>query len=112
MSASDIAASVLILAGVPLAVLAGVGLQRFPDVFARMHSATKPATLGLLLVLVGTAFRLDDARDIARLLLVVLLQFATVAVGSHMVGRAAYRSGQELSGDTILDELAADDDPG
>jgi multicomponent Na+:H+ antiporter subunit G len=38
--------AVLLLAGVALAVLAGLGLVAFPDVFSRMHAATKPATLG------------------------------------------------------------------
>ena len=32
-----------------MGVLAAIGLQRFPDVFARMHAATKPVTLGLAL---------------------------------------------------------------
>jgi multicomponent Na+:H+ antiporter subunit G len=102
----DAIASVAILSGVMLALLAAVGLQRFPDVFARMHAATKPATLGLMLVLVGTALRVPSAGDVAKLALVVVLQFLTAPVGAHMVGRAAYRSGTELSPLTSIDELA------
>ncbi len=104
----DAIAAVLILVGVALAVTAGLGLQRFPDVFARMHSATKPATLGLVLVLVGAALRVEDAGDVAKLLLVLVLQFITAPVGAHMVGRAAYRAGTELSPTTSTDELARD----
>ena len=102
----DIVASVMMLTGVALAVLAGVGLQRFPDVFARMHAATKPATLGLALILSGSALRVSARGDVAKLLLVVALQFITAPVGAHMVGRAAYRAGTELSPDTVIDELA------
>jgi multicomponent Na+:H+ antiporter subunit G len=105
---TDVIAAVLILVGVALAVTAGLGLQRFPDVFARMHSATKPATLGVVLVLAGAALRVEDRGDVAKLLLVVVLQFITAPVGAHMVGRAAYRAGTELSSATSIDELARD----
>jgi multicomponent Na+:H+ antiporter subunit G len=71
-----------------------------------MHAATKPATLGLILVLAGSAFRLDQSEDIAKLLLVAALQFVTAPVGAHMVGRAAYRAGNLVSPDTAIDELA------
>ena len=102
----DGVAAALILTGAALAVLAGVGLQRFPDVFARMHAATKPATLGLVLILTGSALRVGDRGDVAKLMLVGVLQFVTAPVGAHMVGRAAYRAGTELSPDTVIDELA------
>ncbi|MEW6152400.1 MAG: monovalent cation/H(+) antiporter subunit G [Actinomycetota bacterium] len=99
-------ASALILAGVTLGLTAGLGLQQFPDVFARMHAATKPATLGLVLVLAGAAIVIDNRGDVAKLLLVIVLQFVTAPVGAHMVGRAAYRAGTELSPLTSVDELA------
>ena len=100
----DATAAVLILTGVALGVAAGLGLQRFPDVFARMHAATKPATLGLVLVLAGAALRVEDPGDGAKLLLVVVLQFVTAPVGAHMVGRAAYRAGTEMSPATTFDD--------
>jgi multicomponent Na+:H+ antiporter subunit G len=93
--------------GVLLTVIAGVGLQRFPDVFARMHAATKPATLGLLLVLVGAGLHVPDAGSVAKLLLVVALQFLTAPISAHLVGRAAFRAGTEADPNTTIDELAA-----
>lgn len=104
----DAAAAVLILTGVALGIGAGLGLQRFPDVFARMHAATKPATLGLVLVLAGAVLRVEDQGDVAKLLLVIVLQFVTAPIGAHMVGRAAYRAGTELSPATSCDELSRD----
>ncbi len=107
----DAALSVLsataMLTGASLAVLAGIGLHRFPDVFARMHAATKPATLGLTLVLLGAALRVDEAESLTKLGIAVALQFLTAPVGAHMVGRAAYRAGDQLSPATRIDELAA-----
>jgi multicomponent Na+:H+ antiporter subunit G len=102
----DVLSGLLMTAGALLALIAGIGLQRFPDVFARMHAATKPATLGLALVLTGAALRMPDAGAVAKLLLVIALQFITAPVGGHLVGRATYRSGTELAEDTQIDELA------
>ncbi len=106
MSVLDVVSAVLLVAGVLLAVAAAVGLLRFPDVFSRMHAATKPATLGLILILSAAAIRLEDPGDIAKLALVVVLQFLTAPVAAHMVGRAAYRTGTELDPATSIDELA------
>lgn len=107
MTALDVVVAALLLGGVSLALLAAVGLQQFDDVFARMHAATKPATLGLVMILAATALRLSDRGGVTKLLLVMVLQFITAPVGAHMVGRAAYRSGTELSERTQIDELAA-----
>lgn len=101
----DVISSVLLLGGVLLAVLAGLGLVRFPDVFSRMHAATKPATLGLLMVTVGAALQQEDRSDVTKLLLVAAFQFLTAPVAAHMIGRAAYRSGAGDLGDLVVDEL-------
>lgn len=106
MPVTDVLAAVLLLCGVSLTLLAGIGLQRFDDVFARIHAATKAITLGLLLVLAGTALRVESGGDVAKLGLVACLQFVTAPVAAHMVGRAAYRAGTELSDTTVVDELA------
>ena len=101
----DVLSAVLMLTGVALALAAAVGLLRFPDVFSRMHAATKPATLGLLLVTVGAALRMDDGGDAVKLLLVAAFQFLTAPVAAHMIGRAAYRSGAGALDELVVDEL-------
>jgi multicomponent Na+:H+ antiporter subunit G len=112
MSPSEWLSAVLIVVGCALGALGGLGLVRFPDVFGRMHAATKPPTLGLVLVSLGAMLRIDDVSDLGLLILVVMLQFLTAPVGAHLVGRAAYDSGGLLAEDTVLDELAeADAEP-
>lgn len=104
---ADVVGAVLLLAGVSLTLVAGIGLVRLPDVFSRMHAATKPATLGLLLVCVGAALVMDDGGDRAKLLLVAAFQFITAPVAAHMVGRAAYGAGVGDLDDLIVDDLRA-----
>jgi multicomponent Na+:H+ antiporter subunit G len=103
----DVVSSVLLLGGVALAVVAGVGLLRFPDVFSRMHAATKPATLGLLMVCLGAALEMDDGAHRSKLMLVAAFQFLTAPVAAHMIGRAAYRAGKGALGDLVIDDLRA-----
>lgn len=106
MSALDVIGAVLLLTGVSLVLLGAIGLHRFDDVFARMHAATKPATLGIVLTMTGAALVVADLRLSVTLMLVAMLQFITAPVGAHMVGRAAYRTGTLLSARTSVDELA------
>jgi multicomponent Na+:H+ antiporter subunit G len=101
----DVLAGVLLVLGAVLCAVAGIGLLRLPDVFARMHAATKPATLGLLLIALGAILRVGS-EDLVELLLVISVQFLTAPVGAHMVGRAAYNAGGQLGPDTAFDELA------
>jgi multicomponent Na+:H+ antiporter subunit G len=98
----ELVGSILMVAGSLLALLAAIGLQRFDDVFGRMHSATKPATLGLVLILTGAGLVLPIPGAVAKLFLVILLQFITAPVAAHLVGRAAFRAGTELDPETIV----------
>lgn len=102
----DVIAAVLIIAGCLLGLLGGIGVLRLPDVFGRMHAATKPPTLGLVLVATGAILRVDSVADVTFLVLVVGLQFLTAPVGAHLVGRSAYASGGQLAPDTVMDDLA------
>jgi multicomponent Na+:H+ antiporter subunit G len=66
-------------------------LVRFPDVLSRMHAGTKPQVLGVLLVMVGGAIRLDGWANVWMLLLVAAFQLLTAPVSAHMISRVAYR---------------------
>jgi multicomponent Na+:H+ antiporter subunit G len=107
----DVLASVLLLSGVALTLLAGIGLLRFPDVLARMHAQTKPAVLGLLLVLAGVGLAARSAGLSATLLLVAAFQVLTAPVGAHMIGRSAYRAGHIDRPRLVRDDLAPPDEP-
>lgn len=104
----DVIASALFLSGAVLALAAGVGLVRFPDLLSRMHTAAKPQVLGLLLVLLGLGLRLRDGSVVWMLLLVALFQLITSPVAAHMVARAGYRTNKVDSSTLVVDELTRD----
>lgn len=103
---TDLIGGALVLLGGALAALAGIGQVRFADLFTRMHMATKPATLGILLVAVGAMFRIDGAGAVTLLVLTIVLQFVTGPVSAHLVGRAAHRHGDWDRSSAVVDELA------
>jgi multicomponent Na+:H+ antiporter subunit G len=102
----DAVAGACLLGGALLSLAAGVGLLRFPDLLSRMHAATKPQILGLLLILAGTAIRLATVVDITTLVLVGVFQLVTAPVAAHMVGRTGYRAGLFRRDLLLVDELA------
>lgn len=111
----DVASGACLLGGAFFALVAALGVLRFDNLFSRMHAATKPQVLGLLLILLGVALRIDDWHDIGLLLLVAVFQLMTAPVSAHMLGRAAYRSGygevDHLVADESMPDEAVPDDP-
>jgi len=109
----DILSAVLLLGGSALALIAAIGVVRFSNLFSRMHAATKPQVLGLVMILLGIGLRVEDWHDLGLLLLVALFQLMTAPVAAQMLGRAAYRADQTEGDARLVDErLPAPGGPG
>lgn len=102
----DAFASVLMIIGALFALVGAWGQLRFHDVFVRIHLATKPATLGLALVLTGALLQTDGVAPMAKLALAIALQFATAPIAGHLIGRAAHVAGEADDLDLVVDDLA------
>ncbi|MCR2813062.1 monovalent cation/H(+) antiporter subunit G [Microbacterium sp. zg.Y1090] len=102
----DVLSMVLILLGALLCLTAAVGLLRFHDVPSRLHAATKPQVLGLILICLAVALSARSWAVVAFLVAIVLVQLATAPLSAHMVGRAAYRNGTLDRRSLFTDELA------
>ncbi|SBS78376.1 Monovalent cation/proton antiporter, MnhG/PhaG subunit [uncultured Mycobacterium sp.] len=107
MSVLDPLAAVLVLLGSALALTAAIGVLRFPDTLTRMHAATKPQVLGLLLVLGGATIRLSGNIDVGMLVLTAMFTLITAPVVAHRVGQLAYRE-QNIGDDLTVDEMRDD----
>jgi len=94
--------------GMVFQVLGTIALHRFPDVYTRMHGATKCTTFGTLFVALGVAvygFLQADAAMFLHPLIAVMFIFLTNPTSAHAIARAAYRSGVKPHG-AIVDSLA------
>lgn len=104
-AALDIAAVVLIVIGALLCLTAAIGVVRFRDVHSRLHAATKPQVLGLIVICLAIALSLRSWPVVAFLVPVVMIQLATAPLSAHMVGRQAYRNGTIDRTTLYVDEL-------
>jgi multicomponent Na+:H+ antiporter subunit G len=102
---TDVVSAVLLLGGALSCLLGAFGLLRLPDLPGRLQAATKPQTLGLLLILAGTALRVE-LESAVTLLLVGLFQVITAPVISQLLGRSAYRARAVRRDLLVADELA------
>ena len=92
------------MVGATLALLAGVGVVRMPDVFTRMQASTKASTLGLGCLLAALAIRHPDVSVVMRALSIGAFMMLTTAVSAHVIARAAALTGAPLWKGTLIDE--------
>ncbi|MBF6077924.1 monovalent cation/H(+) antiporter subunit G [Nocardia beijingensis] len=109
MNLWHVLAGALILFGSTLALTAAIGIVRFPDTLTRMHAATKPQVIGLILVLAGAAIQLRGHGNVWTLVLVGLFTLLTAPVIAHLIGRTAYREQRHRDGLLRVNELRDDD---
>jgi len=98
-------AVVLLAAGVAFIAIASIGVARLPDVFQRMHAATKAGGIGTSLVVLGVLVAGGVARPLTGVL-TILFMLLTLSVASQLLARAAYLSGAPIEGLDRGDPLA------
>lgn len=86
----------LLLIGAAFLVLGSVGLVRMPDVYNRLHTATKSTTLGAGAVLLGGAVELGFTTSGVQAVVAIVFLYLTTPVAAHMISRAAERLGVEF----------------
>jgi len=97
---------ILVLIGAAFSLIAAIGLVRLPDIYLRMHAATKAGTLGAGLVLIALALESQQIEVAARAVSGVLFLLFTAPIAAHLLGRAGYLSGAPLWSQTRFDDLA------
>ncbi|MDO5696448.1 MAG: monovalent cation/H(+) antiporter subunit G [Dermatophilus congolensis] len=88
---ADVLGMLCLVAGAILCLAAAIGILRLPDFLSRMHAATKPQVLGVLLVLLAVALRLRPGWEVTMLVLVGIFQMFTVPASGQMLSRAYHR---------------------
>ncbi|MDY5140908.1 monovalent cation/H(+) antiporter subunit G [Actinotignum timonense] len=108
MSPWDIIGAALMLASATLPFVAAIGMFRYPDLMTRLHVATKPQVLSLIMGCLGAACLVRDPSMTWTLLLVIGCQLITSPISAHMLSRAGYRTGRIDSDAMVVDELRED----
>ena len=105
------AAGVCVLVGSLFSLLAVVGILRLPDIYSRMHSASKAGTVGSGLCLFAIAIASLDLAVTTRALAGMVFLVLTAPISAHLLARAAYLAGFRARLAMALDELAEGEVP-
>ena len=98
-----IAADALLVLGLTTMTLGVLGGFVMPDVYGRLHAASKAVALGVVSLLAAVAL-VGPPGTAFRGILVAAFIVMTTPVGAHAIARAAWRAGEPLEGESLVDE--------
>jgi multicomponent Na+:H+ antiporter subunit G len=106
-TAQSLIAAFLILVGSAFVLTAALGMIRLPDLYTRMHAASKAGTLGSCVMLVALAVFTDDLSVTTRALGGVAFFLLTAPLSAHLLAKAAHASGLQLWDGSVMDDYTA-----
>lgn len=89
----QIVAALVLVVGCAFSAIAGLGVLRLPDLYTRMHSASKAGVVGAGLILIAVAVVALDYAVVLRCLLGLSFLILTTPVSAHLLARSALRAG-------------------
>ena len=102
---TEILAAILLFTGSSFSLLAAFGIVRLPDLFLRLHAATKASTLGVGCLMAAVAIHFGSLETTTRAVATTVFLLLTAPVGAHLLARAAYWLGVKCWEKTEVDEL-------
>lgn len=100
--------AVMMIVGSAFTLIAALGLIRLPDVYTRMHAASKAGTLGSGVVLIALGLESGDPGTLTRSLAGVAFFILTAPISAHLLAKASYAVGYRLSDLSVVDEMPKD----
>ncbi len=96
----------LMVAGALFSLVAAIGLVRFPDLYTRMHAASKAGTVGSGLLLLAVGVHSGDLATFGRACAGIVFFILTAPVAAHLLARAAHKAGYRLSDVSVRDDMS------
>jgi len=94
-----------LITGALFILIASIGLLKMPDVYLRMSASTIAGTLGVALMLIGTAIYFWELRVLLHVLAIVIFMVLTVPIGAHMLGRVSHIINLPMWHKTSIDDM-------
>jgi multicomponent Na+:H+ antiporter subunit G len=95
----------LLLIGSAFVLLAAIGVLRLPDLYTRMHAASKAGAVGGGLILLSVAVMSFEAAVSLRAIVGVIFLLLTTPVSAHLLARVSHRTGYRSDVNMSVDEL-------
>ncbi len=97
----------LVILGLAIMTIGVYGVVRFPDIYTRIHAASKAVFLGVVSILAATCLA-GGADVILRAILIGAFLLLTTPVASHAIARAAYQRDEPMKTPGAIDESDRD----
>ena len=104
-------ADALVILGVGIMTIGVYGVIRMPDLYTRLHAASKAVFLGVFSLVLASVVTGDPA-IVARALLIGVLLLLTTPVAAHAIGRGAYLERERMETPGAVDESGHHLEPG
>ncbi|MBL8687301.1 MAG: monovalent cation/H(+) antiporter subunit G [Alphaproteobacteria bacterium] len=93
-----------VLVGSLFCLIAAIGVLRMPDIYTRIHAASKAGTLGLILIFTGCFLYFFSWAAFLRMIAIIFFIFLAMPVSSHILGLTALQARSPKWKNTIIDE--------
>lgn len=103
MGTREIIFDIMLLVSCAVMTLGIVGILRMPDVYTKLHGASKSVFLGVVLLCLSSSV-IATAEMNMRLIIIAVLVVLTTPLASHVIGRAAYLLHEEMQTPGAIDE--------
>jgi len=100
------AGGIVLLAGSFFVLMAAIGVLRLPDLYTRMHAASKAGAVGGGLILLAVAVLGQDAAIAVRAVIGIVFLLLTTPLSAHLLARASYLAGYKPGNETVADDIA------
>ncbi|MGV8833515.1 MAG: monovalent cation/H(+) antiporter subunit G [Devosia sp.] len=97
----------LLLAGASFALLGAIGVLRLPDLYTRMHAASKAGAVGGGMILLAVALTSFDGSVALRAILGTGFLLLTTPVSAHLLARVNHRGKDHSEVNMVVDELTS-----
>lgn len=102
-------AGVLLIIGALFSLVAVIGILRLPDLYTRIHAASKAGTVGSGLAFLAIALVSFDTAVILRAFVGIVFFMLTAPISAHLLSRAAYMAGYKPYDGTVYNVLEGKD---
>lgn len=115
MNLSPYLADIVVLVGLAVMTMGTIGIITMPDIYTKLHAASKSIFLGVIIICVATLMA-NDIAFVLRVLVICAALVLTTPIASHVIGRAAYLEREHMETPGAVDESGrhlaeADDRP-
>ena len=118
MNWTEITVDAMGLISCVIMTLGVLGIVRMPDIYTKLHGASKSLFLGVVLICIAASVQATDTMNM-RLVLIGILVVITTPLSSHVIGRTAYLMHERMEtpgalaeSQTLLEESADPENEG